>query len=122
MELATRWPAAPSFATAEAARLARELFGLEAEAEALPSYIDGPGVELVRDRETLEPAAGLLAAAIQEARESGVLLGSDGPLHDVLKIKPPMDFGEKEAEVLLDVFERALASALMMGKSHGGAR
>lgn len=66
------------------------------------------GVELVKSRETLEPAAQLLASAIEIARETGVLLSSDGPDHNVLKIKPPMPFTSADAELLLTVFDRAL--------------
>jgi 4-aminobutyrate aminotransferase-like enzyme len=48
------------------------------------------GVELVRDRATLEPAAGEAADLINRLAARGILLAIDGPLHNVLKIKPPM--------------------------------
>ena len=66
------------------------------------------GVELVRDRRTRQPAPGRLAEAIERSRDAGVLLSSDGPDRDVLKIKPPLVFGHAEAELLLAVFDRAL--------------
>jgi len=73
------------------------------------------GVALVRDRETRAPAAGLLADAIERARESGLLLSADGPEHDVLKIKPPLVFSMADAELLLAVFDRALRGSLGNG-------
>ena len=66
------------------------------------------GVELVRDRVTLEPAteeAGLIA---NDMRNGGVLISTDGPFDNVLKIKPPMAFGVPEADILADTLERAL--------------
>ncbi|KAA3608655.1 MAG: aminotransferase class III-fold pyridoxal phosphate-dependent enzyme [Planctomycetota bacterium] len=68
------------------------------------------GVEFVQDRTTREPAADHLHPVIQKARELGVLLSSDGPHHNVLKLKPPMTFGRNEADLCLEVFEQALRS------------
>jgi len=43
-------------------------------------------------------------------RENGVLISTDGPFDNVLKIKPPMAFGEAEADILLKAADRALAA------------
>jgi ethanolamine-phosphate phospho-lyase len=59
-------------------------------------------------RETREPAPQTLASAIEHCRETGVLLSSDGPDNNVLKIKPPMPFSESDADLLLSVFDRSL--------------
>jgi 4-aminobutyrate aminotransferase-like enzyme/Ser/Thr protein kinase RdoA (MazF antagonist) len=48
------------------------------------------GVELVRDRETLEPAPEAATVLVEQMKERGMLLSTDGPLHNVIKIKPPM--------------------------------
>lgn len=66
------------------------------------------GVELVRDRTTLEPAGAEASFVANRMRERGILLGTDGPFHNVVKIRPPMPFDESDADLLLD----ALASAL----------
>ncbi|MEP7087074.1 MAG: aminotransferase class III-fold pyridoxal phosphate-dependent enzyme, partial [Gemmatimonadota bacterium] len=50
------------------------------------------GVELVRDRETLEPASAEASFVANRMRERGILLGTDGPYHNVVKIRPPMPF------------------------------
>jgi 4-aminobutyrate aminotransferase-like enzyme len=42
-------------------------------------------------------------------RERGVLLGTDGPHHNVVKIRPPMPFSEGDADLLVDVLERSIA-------------
>jgi 4-aminobutyrate aminotransferase-like enzyme len=66
------------------------------------------GVELIADRMTREPDAEITASAIEHARDVGVLLSSDGPDHNVLKIKPPMPFDEADADLLLAVLDQAL--------------
>ena len=60
------------------------------------------GVELVRDHDTLEPAALETRYVANRMRERGILIGTDGPLHNVLKIRPPMPFTNQDAEVLLE--------------------
>ncbi|MCL4832746.1 MAG: aminotransferase class III-fold pyridoxal phosphate-dependent enzyme [Caldilineaceae bacterium] len=66
------------------------------------------GVELVRDRETLEPAPAEASYVANRMREEGILLGTDGPLHNVVKIRPPMPFGFGDADRLVETFERIL--------------
>mgnify|MGYP001439804068 CR=1 FL=1 len=70
------------------------------------------GVELVRDRITLEPAAEEASAMVNAMRDRGVLLSTDGPLHNVIKIKPPMVLDEGDIDMTvrqLDDVLRALA-------------
>jgi len=58
------------------------------------------GVELVRDRATLEPAGGEASYVVERMREEGILLGTDGPFHNVVKIRPPMPFSAGDGDVL----------------------
>jgi 4-aminobutyrate aminotransferase-like enzyme len=67
------------------------------------------GVELVRDRQSLEPAAAQASYVVNRMRDRGVLLSTDGPLHNVLKIKPPMPFSAADADRLVSVLGDALA-------------
>jgi hypothetical protein len=46
------------------------------------------GLELVRDRASLEPAAEEASYVVDRLRERGVLTGTDGPHHNVLKLRP----------------------------------
>jgi 4-aminobutyrate aminotransferase-like enzyme/Ser/Thr protein kinase RdoA (MazF antagonist) len=59
------------------------------------------GIELVRDRDTREPAASEASEAVDRMKDLGVLLSTDGPLHNVIKIKPPIVFGRADADELL---------------------
>lgn len=67
------------------------------------------GVELVRDRNTLEPAAEEASYVANRMREEGILISTDGPLHNVLKIKPPMVFDHDDADRLVNTLDTVLA-------------
>jgi 4-aminobutyrate aminotransferase-like enzyme len=66
------------------------------------------GVELVRNRETLEPAGAEASYVSNRMREVGILLGTDGPHHNVVKIRPPMPFNDEDADLLVGVLDRVL--------------
>ena len=66
------------------------------------------GLELVRDMTTLEPAAAEASFIANRMRDHGILLGTDGPYHNVVKIRPPMPFSASDAEFLLERMEKIL--------------
>ncbi|HEX7063407.1 MAG TPA: aminotransferase class III-fold pyridoxal phosphate-dependent enzyme [Woeseiaceae bacterium] len=67
------------------------------------------GVELVRDRATLEPATAEAKRLINAMRDRGVLISRIG-LHDnVLKIRPPMPFAREHADLLLSALDDCLS-------------
>ena len=68
------------------------------------------GVELVRDRGSLEPAAREAARVREALREDGILLNTTGPLNNVLKIRPPLVFSREHAVLLLAGLDRALGA------------
>lgn len=66
------------------------------------------GLELVRDLSTLEPAAAEASFISNRMRDHGILLGTDGPYHNVVKIRPPMPFNASDAAFLLGTLEKIL--------------
>jgi len=72
------------------------------------------GVELVRDRTTLEPAAAEATEVVERMKDRGILLSTDGPLHNVLKIKPPLVFSEADAELLVERLDVVLSDIASM--------
>jgi 4-aminobutyrate aminotransferase-like enzyme len=66
------------------------------------------GLELVRDRTTLEPADAEASYVVNRLRERGVLTGTDGPFHNVIKIRPPMPFTMTDADFLLAALDDIL--------------
>ncbi|MEL6969653.1 MAG: aminotransferase class III-fold pyridoxal phosphate-dependent enzyme [Bacteroidota bacterium] len=66
------------------------------------------GIELVKDQTTLEPAAAEASYLANRMRQRGVLMSTDGPLYNVLKIKPPICFGQTQADFLLENLDLVL--------------
>ncbi len=66
------------------------------------------GVELVRDRSTLEAADWEAAYIANRMRDYGILISTDGPLHNVLKIKPPLIYTEQDADRLVETLDVVL--------------
>jgi 4-aminobutyrate aminotransferase-like enzyme/Ser/Thr protein kinase RdoA (MazF antagonist) len=67
------------------------------------------GLELIRDRATLEPAPREAAYVANRLRERGILAGTDGPFHNVIKLRPPMPFDRGDADFLLAALDAVLS-------------
>jgi len=63
---------------------------------------------LVRDHETLEAADTEASRVIDEMKARGFLLSTDGPLHNVLKIKPPMVLTKQDVDETLEALDEVL--------------
>ena len=59
------------------------------------------GVDLVQDCSTREPAPAQAAYIVNRLRERGILTGTDGPHHNVIKLRPPLIFSERDAALFL---------------------
>jgi 4-aminobutyrate aminotransferase-like enzyme len=66
------------------------------------------GVELVKDRETLEPATAEASDVVNRMRDRGVLIGTEGPFANVLKIRPPMPFTLADGDLLVNTLAESL--------------
>ncbi len=66
------------------------------------------GVELVRDRGSLEPAREEARYVVNRLRERGVLTGTDGPFENVLKLRPPLVFSDEDAALFLEILDEVL--------------
>ena len=69
------------------------------------------GVELVRDRTSLEPATAEASAVVNGMCERKILLGTEGPSHNVLKIRPPMPFGGQDVDRFVSALDEVLGLA-----------
>jgi 4-aminobutyrate aminotransferase-like enzyme len=56
----------------------------------------------------LTPATAAAGEVINRLRERGVLLSTDGPFDNVLKLKPPLVFGRREADILCEELDIVL--------------
>lgn len=66
------------------------------------------GVELVRNRKSLEPAENEARYIIERLKEFHILVSLDGPLNNVLKIKPPLVFTKENADTLIAALDIVL--------------
>jgi 4-aminobutyrate aminotransferase-like enzyme len=66
------------------------------------------GLELVEDKFTKLPNPELASLLQNNLRENGILVGTDGPFNNVLKIKPPICFTKENAVELYENLDREI--------------
>ena len=69
------------------------------------------GVELVKDRQTKEPATAETADLVEKCKARGLLLGKGGLYGNVLRIKPPMCITKADCDFLVDCLDACLESS-----------
>ena len=67
------------------------------------------GIELVKDRQSKEPAKEASAQILERCKEMGLLLGKGGLWGQTIRFSPPMCVNEQDADFLLDVLDRAFS-------------
>ena len=102
------------FVTNETVQKLRERYALNDSQPALGQIVMGSlgalfiGAELVRNRITKEPAVPEIDLIVEQMKERGFLLSTDGPLYNVLKIKPPIVFSKKNADNMVRNLDEVL--------------
>ena len=66
------------------------------------------GIDLVQDRETRAAAPLQASYVVNRLRECGILAGTDGPHHNVIKLRPPLVFSEADADLFLKTLDAIL--------------
>ncbi len=67
------------------------------------------GIDLVTNRDTREPATSQATYVVNRLRERGILAGTDGPHHNVIKLRPPLVFTESDADLFNETLDSVLA-------------
>ncbi len=67
------------------------------------------GVELVKDRESKQPASDECSQVLERAKDMGLLIGKGGLHGNVLRIKPPMCISGEDVNFALEVLDAAFA-------------
>ncbi|WP_119393071.1 aminotransferase class III-fold pyridoxal phosphate-dependent enzyme [Taklimakanibacter lacteus] len=70
------------------------------------------GLDLVTDRASRKHATEFANRVVNLAREEGVLIGTDGPYDNVVKMRPAMIFSKTDADLLCDVLDHAFTRAV----------
>jgi 4-aminobutyrate aminotransferase-like enzyme len=66
------------------------------------------GVDFVRDPATREPAPDEASYIVNRLRDLGILAGTDGPHHNVIKLRPPLVFSEADADLFISTLNSIL--------------
>ena len=67
------------------------------------------GVDLILDSVTRSAATAQAAYVVNRLREGGVLIGTDGPFNNVIKLRPPLIISERDVDIFTGVFQGVLA-------------
>jgi len=65
-------------------------------------------IELVKDRETKEPASEATAQLMEECRREGLLIGKGGMVGNVVRLSPPLNIAKADVDVALRTMDKAL--------------
>ena len=65
------------------------------------------GVEIVKDRDSKEPAHGLAGKVVAEAMGMGVLVNPGGRFGHILKFSPPLVLTEEQLSFVLEAYDKA---------------
>jgi 4-aminobutyrate aminotransferase-like enzyme len=66
------------------------------------------GIDLVLDRGTRAPAPLQASYVVNRLRDCGILAGTDGPHHNVIKLRPPLVFSEADADLFVKTLDAIL--------------
>jgi 4-aminobutyrate aminotransferase len=67
-------------------------------------------MELVKDRNTKEPAPQETAAVMEEARKRGLLIGKGGLFGNVIRMSPPMNIAKSDVDEAFKVLDESFAA------------
>ncbi len=56
----------------------------------------------------LQPATDQAAYVVNRLRDKGVLVGTEGPFHNVIKIRPPLCFTQQDADYVIECLDAIL--------------
>ena len=74
------------------------------------------GLELVKDKTSKLPSSALASFVIDRMRSKRVLLGTEGPHENVLKIRPPLTIDAPAADFLLSQLDETLKEGIELGE------
>jgi 4-aminobutyrate aminotransferase-like enzyme len=67
------------------------------------------GIDLVTDRDARTPATTQAHYVVNRLRDRGILAGTDGPHHNVIKLRPPLIFSSSDAAFFASTLSEVLA-------------
>ncbi|MDE3110010.1 MAG: aspartate aminotransferase family protein [Acidobacteriota bacterium] len=67
------------------------------------------GLELVRDRQTKEPAPAETSELMERARTHGLLVGKGGLYGNVIRLAPPLNIGKSDVDEAIRILDKSFA-------------
>jgi len=67
-------------------------------------------IELVKDRDTKEPAPEATNQFMEECRREGLLIGKGGMVGNVIRLSPPLNISKADVDVALCTMDKAMAA------------
>ena len=74
------------------------------------------GIDLARDPATREPADWEAAYIVERMKARGILLSTEGPGHNVLKLKPPLAFTREDVDLFVEVLADVLGDTVLQAR------
>jgi 4-aminobutyrate aminotransferase len=65
------------------------------------------GLELVKDRQTKEPAPEATVQLMERAKENGLLIGKGGLYGNVIRLSPPLNIGQTDADEAIRLLDKS---------------
>ena len=69
------------------------------------------GIELVKDRQTKEPATELVNQVLERLRANGMIVGKGGLYGNVIRMSPPLNISRADIDAALKILDKSLAEA-----------
>jgi len=69
------------------------------------------GIELVKDRQTKEPATELVNQVMERLRANGMIVGKGGLYGNVVRMSPPLNISKADIDAALKILDKSLAEA-----------
>ena len=67
------------------------------------------GIEIISETNAIRPNPKAAKYIVNKMKELGVLLSTDGPDNNVIKIKPPIIFNNRDADFLLNRLDKTIS-------------
>ncbi|MGD0922237.1 MAG: aspartate aminotransferase family protein [Terriglobia bacterium] len=67
------------------------------------------GIELVKDRQTKEPATELVNQVLERLRANGMIVGKGGLYGNVIRMSPPLNISKADIDAALKILDKSLA-------------
>ena len=70
-------------------------------------------LELVKDRQTKEPAPEATVQLMERARENGLLIGKGGLYGNVIRLSPPLNISNADVDEAVRLLDKSLSEVLL---------